>query len=502
MSHFDKYTRLIAVCLVIGFFVRLSITFGPIDTLTDRYLADDFFYYLNIAYHLANGHGSTFDGGISYTNGYNPLLTGLLTVPFFLGASKTAAIRVGLLIQAVSVLAAAGLAARHCIRQNAWRGALLVAGVMSFGPFFLWPTLTGFETGLAVATAFVALDLWDRGRSAYWVGVACGVAFLARVDAVAVVAILLLVCAYKRQWRTALVLGVSFLTVILPFCLWSLRKFGIILPGSAIQKAHLRSFASIVHSLGTFISTLPYVIVPEGMTGRLPRSLSSVLAGVTALICVMGMSRLRLPRSLLLILVVAGYAAIADGFEPGSLRRYFFEAWVLSLMSVALAIEDGSGRWFSTGTRTAVPSLLVALVLLAHLIECARFVVWNRAAPPLSSYVGACSRLARVLDTYVSYDERIGSFDSGSLGYFSTRPVVNLDGLVNHDIMGVRQGCRGEPYEACLVRYLHEKRIAVLVGGTAFGWTGTLADWTTWTKLYESPPLIDGSHVVVLRVPQ
>ena len=35
--------------------------------------ADDSFYYFQIAYNLAQGNFSTFDGGITQTNGYHPV---------------------------------------------------------------------------------------------------------------------------------------------------------------------------------------------------------------------------------------------------------------------------------------------------------------------------------------------------------------------------------------------------------------------------------------------
>ena len=44
--------------------------------------ADDAFYYFQIAYNLAQGKFSTFDGGITQTNGYQPVWL-LLITPFY-----------------------------------------------------------------------------------------------------------------------------------------------------------------------------------------------------------------------------------------------------------------------------------------------------------------------------------------------------------------------------------------------------------------------------------
>ena len=52
---------------------------------------DDAFYYFQIAYHMAEGRFSTFDGGLTRTNGYHPLWLFLLT-PFYWMFDKTEAL--------------------------------------------------------------------------------------------------------------------------------------------------------------------------------------------------------------------------------------------------------------------------------------------------------------------------------------------------------------------------------------------------------------------------
>jgi hypothetical protein len=52
-----------------------------------------------------------------------------------------------------------------------------------------------------------------------------------------------------------------------------------------------------------------------------------------------------------------------------------------------------------------------------------------------------------------------------------------------------------------LLDYFQRRNIGMLIGGTAFGWTAHFPAWQTWERLYESPPLADGSTIVVIRVP-
>ncbi len=496
----------VALCLAAGLAARVRIIARPIGVLTNRYLADDFFYYLNIAFHLASGNGSTVDGGITCTNGYNPLYAWLLTAAFWLGATKTGAVRIGLLLQALSVVTAGWLGAAHCLRKGAPRAAILFAGVLGVSPFFLWPTLNGFELGVALAAAFVALEVWDRETKPWAAGIACGVAFLARADCLAIVLVFLLAYAWHRRWREGSIVLVSFLVVIAPFSLWSAAKFGLLLPGSAVQKTHLRSAASIAASARTFALLLPNILVSNRVLERVPKVVVWALSGVAALACLRGVRWLGGPRTLLAAAMTGAYVVITDGSEPGALKRYLFSALVLLLLAATLEIDRGD--WSSLlHWRRAAPFeplahwAVIVMVLWAESSDCLLLLRWDRATKPVPSFVGLSSTIAGGLGAYVAGDRRIAAFDSGALGYFSPTPVVNLDGLVNQDIVRVRRECKNEPYEACLLRYLREKNITVLVGCTAFGWTSIVPDWGTWTRLYESQPLPDGSNIVVLRVP-
>ncbi len=72
-----------------GFAWYLLANFDLIDVISAN--TDDSFYYFQIAYHLADGQFSTFDGGITQTNGYHPLWL-LLITPFYWVFDKEAAL--------------------------------------------------------------------------------------------------------------------------------------------------------------------------------------------------------------------------------------------------------------------------------------------------------------------------------------------------------------------------------------------------------------------------
>ena len=76
--------------------------FDLIDTIADTH--DDAFYYFQIASNLAEGKFSTFDGGITRTNGYHPLWLFLVT-PFYWVFDKEAAL---FAIKAFEIMLVAG----------------------------------------------------------------------------------------------------------------------------------------------------------------------------------------------------------------------------------------------------------------------------------------------------------------------------------------------------------------------------------------------------------
>ncbi len=77
--------------------------FDLINMIRDGY-RDDAFYYFQIAHHMAEGRFSTFDGGITRTNGYHPLWLFLIT-PFYWAFDKTEAL---FAIKAFEVMLIAG----------------------------------------------------------------------------------------------------------------------------------------------------------------------------------------------------------------------------------------------------------------------------------------------------------------------------------------------------------------------------------------------------------
>src|SRR4030043_1500749 len=72
---------ILLILLMIGFGIRLYISWFDVETLFQKCLVDDAFFYLGISKNIASGNGATFDGSIM-TNGFHPIYA-LLLVPIF-----------------------------------------------------------------------------------------------------------------------------------------------------------------------------------------------------------------------------------------------------------------------------------------------------------------------------------------------------------------------------------------------------------------------------------
>lgn len=471
---------------------RIHVITLPLDVLASRYLADDYFYYLGAAEHIARGAGSTVDG-LTRTNGYQPLFLWCLVLVFKTGATHLGALYLGLWLQMAAAVAAAFGLFRWCdYRGKPWAGAL-AAGVTSLNLFFVLPTLTGFELALALACVIWALVCWQEKAPPLLTGVASGLAVLARVDAAVLVVLLSIGFAARRQWPALVRHLAAVLIVVGPWMIWSATHFGSVSPDSGVIKAHVRGLHAAAASMTTAFHAIPRLAIPGALVDALSRGPRAwILPWSTALLLAAAVWQTwRSANWMLAALaaaVAASYVTLIDPHEGGALVRYLYPVWAIVVL---LASEHAVLRW---------PPVVV-LVLGLHAWDAASYVNWERRAPVPQTFVGAAATvMPQAIARVVPARQPLAAFDSGALGYFSPSPVVNLDGLANHDIVELQRTCRTR-YAECLMAYLHGRDIRVLAGGTAFGWTQLFPDWPQWERLFESAPLADGSRIVLLRIP-
>ena len=449
---------------------------------------DDAFYYYQIAYHMAEGKFSTFDGGLTRTNGYQPLWLFLLT-PFYWLFDKTEALFV---FKALEIMLLAGGVALVAV-------AARVARLPWFLLFAVPPALyaeTGMLFGLEAALVLFMLGLLllamclFAGDPARWRWPLSAVAFAlpwARLECAAVaVAATAALCflewsgrsscardgslpsaAGRADWalplagaggqllrlRAVVPLAGAFAGVLVYFA-YNGIVFGGMVPVSGAVKALLSQREwereggyGLAESFEAFARS-------EAFDGELLIALEVCVYALLVWWLARG-SRSR--EDALLLAFAAGVLGLAAGhlakfahdvlfMHPNhSFRRwYYVPAYLMGALVVPLRCCVGIYliRRFVTPKlpRSAdvlrLAAIAAAAVVLATQVDFAapfRFVDDARARDEVDrkgwqvrSYMGVA-----VMDRLLPEGTLVGSWDAGAIGYFSRLPVMNMDGMVN-----------------------------------------------------------------------
>ena len=155
-----------------------------------RFPTDDSFFYLQVARNIAAGHGSTFNQ-VTPTNGYHPLWMGpCVAAESVAGGDRDLALRIVFAIQAALAAGSIALfwsAARSLGIRSPLLAVPLLAAFFLTGMYGSEAHLNGFFLLASLLRLIRYLETPSR-RSAVFLGLCLGLAFLARLDNVFFVA--------------------------------------------------------------------------------------------------------------------------------------------------------------------------------------------------------------------------------------------------------------------------------------------------------------------------
>ena len=368
---------------------------------------DDAYYYLQIGRELAHGHGSTFNG-LDHTNGYHPLWQVVSILPFLVGLTGLAAVRALLVVQLglwfVTLWIVAGLVGKQLTRVSTPTVAVLFA-LVAANPYVMKLFVNGLESGVA-ALAYAAL-LWAVvEKRTRWIAPLLVLAFLSRTDAVIVMGCLFLWS--PREWRrfvpagvvVALYLGFNQVVFGNP-----LQVSGVVkrLPLTATRAVELLVVAVVALAVGVGCRRL------AGRTGRFERTIAFLAAtGWFAAACVL----------------LVGYYRVLSV----EVYLWYYAPIALYLFVVLLHLAgDFAEAVVAEGQSLRTVQVILVLPFLAGFLLTARQVT----DPHLRSLQEGDRAAALWVRDNTPPDTRVASWDAGIIGYFSDRPVVNLDGVVN-----------------------------------------------------------------------
>ncbi len=441
---------------------------------------DDAFYYFQIAYNLAEGRFSTFDGGISQTNGYHPLWL-LLITPFHWALDKEAALfgikafEVMLIAGGVALVAAAARLARLpwillfaalpmlYQQRNLFFGLEAAAALFMLGLFFLAVMLYARDPArwkwplAAVAFSLPWVRLEYIAISLVVTAALCLIEWSRREREVGV--------SRREQARSVLALNTAAPLLgavggILVYFAYNGLVFGGVTPVSGATKQMWSQWAWDQEGGYSFVQNLRDVL-------RIPVFDYELLAALEVcayVVLVWWFARRSGGRDdWLLLAFLIGVFGLAVGHlakfaqtvltvHPhwGSDSWYFAPAYLLMALIIPARcyVAIHFIRRFIGPRSPWAASLLSAGIILAagvFLITKADFTGPFRYVDRASESTGqkwedTSLMGVRVMDRVLPEDSVVGSWYAGVIGYFSRFPVVNLDGLVNsYDYLRARK---------------------------------------------------------------
>ena len=430
-------------------------------------LPDDAFYYFQIARQVASGRGFTFDG-VHPTNGFHPLWLFTLVPVFALVPGDVPPLRVAVWIQVGLVAVAAAVIFRGLCPRIGKAAALTAAlGVVAL-PGAPSVFRTGMESSLLLCLMVAVWRRWlglpsgaaPHGRGWFGLGLLCGLALLARLEAIFLVPALLVLGG--RRWlrdpKALLALVGPPALALSAYVAWNALAFGTLLPVSALVKAHWARRAPTRTVLRGLLDP-PWVF--HTLVCRLFGPVALLDCPAVAILLFWVLVALALGaawrfRAALravvrqsgaaLVLLSSGLIVVADKLSVGRLESWYDGPMVLSTAVLAGAVVSRSPRLARAAAAAAVLATLARVPLAA----------WQ-AREPEARYAYYRIRAAEWVRQNTPPSDRIGSWNAGTLGYFSHRTVVNLDGLVN-DAGFFRTVIEGRNLEG----YLDRERIAWL----------------------------------------
>ena len=451
----------------------LLVEFDLINLLRDV-SNDDSFYYFQIAYYLAEGKFSTFDGGITRTNGYHPVWL-LLITPFYWMFDKEGAL---FAIKALEIMLIAGavvlIVAAARLARLPWYLLFVVLPIL-YQTRIIFHGLEAAAALFMLGLLFLALLLYARNPER-WTWLLAAVAFAlpwVRLEYIAIsltaTAALLLMEWSRRErpagasWRAVLISTpsrrvfvpiISAVAGILTYFIYNKLVFGGIVPVSGASK---RAWSQELfeneggYRLFQNFQAIRQIDVFHNET--LLTALAICIGFLLALVWWLS-RRSRSREDWLLLAFLVGVFSLAVGhlakFAHTVLTvhpRWADEYWhyVPAYLMLGLAIPVGCCVAIHFLRRFIGPrSALAANVVSGIIVVVGAVLLFTGAdfTGPFRDVDGSSQATLRerevttymgmqVVNAALPEDSVLGSWDAGFIGYFSRYPVVNLDGLVN-----------------------------------------------------------------------
>lgn len=448
--------------------------------IAKHFMADDAFYYFQVARHVAAGHGSTFDG-VHVTNGYHPMWL-LLTAGIFRISGGTGDVPLYLIygLQVAMLVASAVLLYRSLsefdcfaaacttalfLASNATRNTLFI-GMESTLAFFVMCLL------LRIATKRGVLFMVpDTGRIAVVMFGLLLILCLTRLETGLFAALwlggALVLDSVNRSGHRGRILLIAFGLAIAAaaYAAVNLALVGLPMPISGFVKAGGATgwqwFADVFANHRVAFAGL--VGPPVRGPGLDPISIVASMVLIVALVGFLARPRREAATRALVfgpfLLFVLGYVASAVFVTHGHAPAY---QWPALLMGTLATFALLAAPIVPLGSRLFRGALALGILCFVgfgwvSVLKNRTLADWG----PMRGYV--MDETIRFLSKEIPAGDRVGAYSSGIMTYFSGRETENLEGLVNGiDFFRARRS------PATFADYLRRNRIRWIVFRTSY----------------------------------
>lgn len=440
-------------------------------TLIRTNLHDDAFYYFEIARNLVLTGRSTFDGS-SLSNGYHPLWMLLILPAFQSTPSLEAPLFVVQAFEVLLVLLAAALLLRLFVNLGGNpQVGLATSSLLLLNPALVLQNLNGLETALVIA-ASLAWSNWHviclrrkrlRIQDGLWWGFLAAFAFLSRTDTapLLLIGVAALLIRHRRtllpSMKALIPGGILALLIVSPWLGWNMIHFGSPIQSSgyaltAVGYQQVTGQPLLNLWLGRLLESLMlYKLFAFHAGMSVPWVMAwSILLGLGIVADWQSIwQRLRiLLRDSAPILVWAPLFISMHHVVRLSVRPWYYNSVIpLVLLALAILIELAY-----RGAQQRLPAWTLSLMLLLLVGSAVIQGSWQVTADPGYPDQEVMFEGAHAMDALMPAGHSLGMFNAGIAAYSLERPVVNLDGVVNDEVV---------PYlvEARVADYLAERNI-------------------------------------------
>lgn len=431
--------------IILGLIGRIYISVLPIEKLVGICLCDDAFYYFKIAQNVVDGHGSSFDGQ-SKTNGFHPLWMIVCLILIKINPDPDFFVHLILIISSL-LDTATGLIIYITVQKFLKNSfvSLLSSSVYLFNPINLLVSNFGMETSLnlfILSLTFYKMCsiIVERNfRNIVSLSVLLALLILSRTDNFFYFIGILIYLAYLKETRKPAyhLTIITIISLILsPWLIWNIYHFGTVSQDSAfaITIARFKAVSSVtsylLEALKNIVAIFSFWIPTYSGTLYLNFLLIGMLI---VLLQVVKKENKAIITAFIIFLIIFCLLLIFHAIVRMSIRPWYvapLQFYTSILTGIVTALFLHYTRY------NKILFLLLSFIILFSII------VPNLRYVKIGYYPENYEKIkmSQIINNIVPEGEKVGCFNAGIIGYYSKRQVINLDGLVNHEVQKFLKG--------------------------------------------------------------